>query len=150
MSETRYYQFSASLPLAIPLLALGLLKAAGETAQFLPDFAFSLFFLLVNSFWIGALPYVVVAAPILWWLRHKPAKAYHVVGWCAPVLFGTIFLAGQFGVRLYYGASGPITRDFFLFPKLCLILGYGYVVLAFLGFLGLRSVGAIRSQPATA
>jgi hypothetical protein len=150
MSETRYFQLTALLPIAIPLLVLGLLKVAGSMAQSLPDFAFSLFFLLVNSFWIGALPYAVVAAPILWWLRRKPAKAYHVVGWCAPVLFATIFLAGQFGVRLYFGGSGPIERDFFVLPKFCLILGYGYVVIVFLGLLGLRSVGAVRSRRAAA
>jgi len=139
MSEVRFFRFAAALPIAIPLVAYGLLAFSSA----LPAGVVSWLLVLAASLWIGGIPYALFALMTLWLLRERPPSTYRLIALLAPTMFAALFVVGQFIVWIYFGASGPINREFLIFPAWCLILGYAYLAVVFIGLRILRRFGAV-------
>lgn len=147
MNARTYYARSLLLPL-LAAAAGGLLGVLlGETSPAAPWLGIVMF-----SGLVGGLPYVLVAAGILWWSRRRSTGELRRAIWLAPLLMVPAQLLPMVVYSLV--ARGGADADRFagsiLFMGLFgLLFGYGYVALVEAGALVGRRLGVVAPPPAT-
>ena len=99
---------------------------------------------------IGGIPYAASAAVSLYLLREKPPDAYWRLARWAPPIFALVFGACSvvFGIAADRSSSlgdmwvYPVAAGFY--ALYIVPIGYGYVLLAWLGYRALERAGAFR------
>ena len=146
MSARTYYVRSLLLPL-LAAAAAGLLGVLlGESSPAAPWLGIVMF-----SGLVGGLPYVLVAAGILWWSRRRPVAQLRRAIWMAPLLMVPAQLVPMvvYSVVARGGADADRFAGSMLFMgALVLLFGYGYVALVEAGALVGRRFGVVAPPPA--
>jgi len=143
MKASRFFRLAACLPIAMPLLGIAWLAVSDETrlgdgGPWLGALALSLYF--------GGIPYLVCA--LLWFLRYRdrPARTYLRSSLVAPLVVAPA--AGLFWLvtHLVRGNAGDVALANSAFVAVATVLvGYVYVAIANLTYLGWRLAGLVDS-----
>jgi hypothetical protein len=141
LKASRFFQVAAALPLAVPLLGIAWLAASesarrGDAGQWLGVLALTLYF--------GGLPYLVCALPWLRRYRGRPAGTYLRFSLVAPLAAVPPFGAFWFAAYLLRGSTPDVALAAAALLSLCtVVVGYTYVAIADLTYLGWRAAGLI-------
>jgi hypothetical protein len=146
MTQERLYRLSVGLPLVVPVLLapvtyLGL-EAGGPWGDLVSGAAG--FFIWASA--IAAIPYCMLAAPLLWRFRGSPASAYRRFSFVAPLVFAA-FLWLWFSAFLLPQGDLAFHQQLLLagaYAAFALPVGYAYVLLAHVLLALLRRLGTVR------
>ncbi len=130
MTSKRLFQYSLALPLIPPFLVLPLWfvrESINETS--------ALIFMIIGfSGIVGGLPYLILAATLLLWMRDKDLAAIKRALLLSPLLMLPIF-AVCLGMYIVLFERHPSLNEYVvglcLYGAFVLIFGYFYVGLAF-------------------
>jgi hypothetical protein len=90
----RFYQLCVALPLAVPALTWPLARFIDSDGAVLSRAA-ELAAILTAAALVGGVPYLLLALPLLWVFRHRPARFYERFLLVAPLVFaGFLFVFG--------------------------------------------------------
>lgn len=143
MTTALYFRIYATIPLLLPLASYILVHTIPP--EHLPDLLGLLLITLTYSGLWGGIPYVLVTAVMLWYLRARPATAYIRACWLLPLAFTVLFSIATVARTLTQGAT--LLEAVLVAAMLCiysLILGYSYVFIGLGLFHLLRRRGWIR------
>jgi len=87
MTEKRFYQISAGLPLLLPVVFFPVGVLAQRMALPFAEGLGTVAGILLMSVFFGGLPYLVLGGVVLWLLWKKPAKSYRLFSLVAPVAY---------------------------------------------------------------
>ena len=131
-----YYRVSLALPLVVPLAAYAV-EASGTVLT--PGTATVMWYSLL----IGGIPYLSLAAFMFFWIRGKPEKTIHQVIYLSP-FFMVILIAVAAGIWPMLRGGSPAHRALVnaaaAYGAFVLGIGYLYVAIVQLAYLGLRAV----------
>jgi hypothetical protein len=141
MKASRFFRIAACLPIALPLLGLAWLAASditrlGDGGQWLGALALSL--------WFGGVPYLLCA--LLWFLRYRnrPARTYLRSSLVAPLVVAPVAALFWLATNLLRGFAGDVALANSAFVAVStLLVGYVYVAIADLTYLGWRLAGLV-------
>lgn len=136
MSRVAYFRVAAFFPVLLPLL---LYLAVPKLGNDVPDVVGIGLVLMVGAGAFGA-TYVPTAILFLIWLRKRPESSYTRLAVLAPVIWapivGSVVLLRSLLERDHVDIAGV---GFLMI--VALVVGYGYVLLAFLGLKCLERMG---------
>jgi hypothetical protein len=131
------------LPLALPVFLAGVWELTRSDAALVP------LVILGGALMYIGVPYVVFMGAVLWWARGRSDTALRRAALWSPVLFAPV--AGL-AVAVFYGGGGSraawseFLGNTVTGALLCLVLGYGYVVLALAGYNVLLRRGCVQGS----
>jgi hypothetical protein len=131
VTEKRFYQLCAGLPVVAPLV----LAPVAALATWTGGRALGGIGVIVALFvWApvpAGIPYLLFAAAVLWRLRAEPAEAYRRFSFVAPLLFAALLWV-WFAVWLPPSESSLVERLVFCaaWAAFAVPMGYAYVALA--------------------
>jgi len=146
LTEKGFYRLCVALPLVVPLLLAPLAIVASYGGGGAVGSALAIAVGVLGwSVLAAGIPYVVLAAILLWRLRAEPAEVYHRFSLRAPLVF-TAFLWVWFAVSLPCSdltLGGRVALSA-AFAAPAVPVGYAYVALAHLLLALLRRRGAVE------
>ena len=144
MTRRRFFQIAATLPLVVPLIALGILATVegaprGTAGPWLGILSLTLLF---------AGPVYLVCAGIWLWLQlARDLDLTFGFSWLAPLAFVPPFAAAWIVLSLVWGQALEVALGHAAFLSACaLVVGYGYVGLTHLLYALARLLGAVRQH----
>lgn len=121
LSGKRYFQLSLALPLTFPLLG-----------YFFPQSV--LMMILFTAATIGGIPYLLLAAGVLWWSRKHDEHALRRLSYILPLIYLPLLIIALFLWTSLSTGGLPAPERFgksvLGFSAYTLVIGYGYVLLA--------------------
>jgi hypothetical protein len=144
MKAPRFFQIAAGLPIVLPLLGIAWLALSdgirrGDAGQWLGALALTLYF--------GGVPYLICV--LLWFRRYRdrPARTYLRFSLIVPLAVAPAFAAFWFATEILRGAASDVAFANAGFVAVSSVLvGYVYVAIADLTFLGWRLAGLIDTR----
>ena len=146
MTLERFWSLCLALPVAMPVVTapLGLLLRSDSDLLEAVGGAW-LWFILAPVFYLGV-PYLAWAYAALRWLRGKPAHAIRRAALLAPLTFAIIVFGLAFLILLGDASFARAMVGACFFAIFAVLVGYGYVAVAF----ALKSVLAASGALANA
>lgn len=133
MNVIRVYKYSLSLPIIFPLLSLLFLYLF---EGIMPSGLTDSLCLVVYSGILGGLPYIILAASLLFWMRGKTELQITIALLLSPILMVIIFAVCFALIVFYFVLINGVMEGFSLLliwfgvlAMFTLIFGYKYVFL---------------------
>jgi hypothetical protein len=145
ISRVIFFRRSALLPLIVPVPLGAVLIASVLVGVKLPHWFSDAVGLAAMGAFLFAAPYAAVAGIILYVLRHRSWKAHASAALAAPWLM--IAAVAFFDVSIDRSSTWSSAVE--TWAAHCLKLGYGYIVLTFLGLVVFQRLGWVVDDAAS-